>query len=108
MGNRDERKPRSLFSSHGLVLIAISRNPRATLEELAEGTELAPRYVSIVLSQLRSLGFVRRLRDSTLVVDGERRFIAPMLSDRTIDGLLHEVGGADQVTRDGGKPEGVP
>jgi hypothetical protein len=92
VGNRDDRTPASLFSSHGLVLIAAWREPTATLEQLAEMTGLAPRYVSIVLGQLRRLGIIRRDEACGLIVNVDRPLIHPMFAGKPLAALLRAAG----------------
>jgi hypothetical protein len=91
MPKRLDRVPNSLFTSHGLVLIAAHRRPHATIEQISEETGLAPRYVTIVLGQLRHLGFLWRRPDSRLVVNPHRPMLHPMFGRRPTGRLLRRI-----------------
>lgn len=89
------KRPWSLLSSHGLVLVAIARQPDLTVMEIASRTGLSRGSVLRVLRQLqqaRMLDVKRRGRRNAYRVNDATRFRHPILRDKRIGGLLAAVG----------------
>lgn len=53
----------TFLSNHGHVLIAISRDPRARLRDIAEAVGITERAVLLILSDLEAEGIVDRIRE---------------------------------------------
>jgi hypothetical protein len=79
---------KSLLSSHGLVLLAVALSPGSTVEQIAERTDLAPRYVNIVLRDLKHRGLVLRDQEGRLTVNYEARFTHPLFRGRRVQAVL--------------------
>lgn len=55
-------RPWAFLSSHGVVLLEVSRTPHATVRELAERAQLTERQAHRVLADLVEEGYVARDR----------------------------------------------
>ena len=55
-------RPWAFLSSHGVVLLEVSRTPNATVRELAERAQLTERQAHRVLADLVEEGYVARDR----------------------------------------------
>ena len=55
-------RPWAFLSSHGVMLLEVSRTPKATVRELAERAQLTERQAHRVLADLVEEGYVTRDR----------------------------------------------
>lgn len=53
----------TFLSNHGHVLVALSRDPRARLRDLAEAVGITERAVLHILSDLEAEGILERIRE---------------------------------------------
>jgi DNA-binding Lrp family transcriptional regulator len=53
----------TFLSNHGHVLVALSREPRARLRDLAEAVGITERAVLHILSDLEAEGILKRIRE---------------------------------------------
>lgn len=53
----------TLFSSHGLVLASISRNPRRTAREIGDDIGVTERRIATVTRDLEQSGYIERTKD---------------------------------------------
>lgn len=84
----------SFISSHGAVLIAVTRRPDATVREIAEQVSLTERQAHRVLADLVAEGYVARQRvgrRNHYSVDPKRTLRHPALADHTIADLLEKL-----------------
>jgi predicted transcriptional regulator len=58
----DPRTPRSwtFITNHGHVMLAVARNPAATVAQLAAAAEITERSAYRILADLQQAGYVRR------------------------------------------------
>jgi DNA-binding Lrp family transcriptional regulator len=67
MPARVQSKARSgawtFLSNHGHVLVALSRDPRARLRDLAQAVGITERAVLLILSDLEAEGILERIRE---------------------------------------------
>jgi DNA-binding IclR family transcriptional regulator len=86
--------PWSFVSSHGAVLIAVTRQPDATVREIAERVSLTERQAHRVLADLVAEGYVTRERvgrRNRYSVDPKRAMRHPSLEGHTIADLLEKL-----------------
>ena len=53
----------TFLSNHGHVLVALSRDPRARLRDLAQAVGITERSVLLILSDLEEEGILERIRE---------------------------------------------
>ena len=56
----------NFLSNYGLVLTHLVQNPRATLREIARGTDLTERAVYQIVRDLEVSGFIQKRREGGL------------------------------------------
>src|SRR3990172_9926450 len=61
-GDRAVVKKWNFLSNYGLVLTHVFQNPRATLREIARGTDLTERAVYQIVRELEENGFIEKKR----------------------------------------------
>ncbi len=61
-GDRAVAKKWNFLSNYGLVLTHVFQNPRATLREIARGTDLTERAVYQIVRDLEENGFIEKKR----------------------------------------------
>jgi DNA-binding Lrp family transcriptional regulator len=62
MGVRVMAKKWNFLSNYGLILTHLFQNPRATLREIARGTDLTERAVYQIVRDLEEGGFIEKKR----------------------------------------------
>jgi len=80
-----------LLTNHALVLSVIAEEPTVRIREIAERVEITERAVESLLADLISVGFLSRKRvgrRNAYQVHGESRLRHPLVSERTVSGLL--------------------
>jgi DNA-binding transcriptional ArsR family regulator len=115
MGNgaSTDRKTGSwtFLSNHGHVLVALSRDPRARLREVADAVGITERAVLLILSDLEEERIVERIREGrrnryVLHLDAPLRH--PLEAHRTVGELVAMVEGRRATAPErsvGGRPE---
>jgi predicted transcriptional regulator len=91
-------RPWSLLSSHGLILVTVSRYPNLTVVGIADKVRLNRATVLRVLRDLRTIGMldVRRVgRRNAYAVNKDASFRHPVLRDARIEGLLQAFADGD-------------
>src|SRR3972149_10335174 len=61
-GDRAVAKKWNFLSNYGLVLTHVFQNPRATLREIARGSDLTERAVYQIVRDLEEAGFIEKRR----------------------------------------------
>jgi DNA-binding Lrp family transcriptional regulator len=59
----------NFLSNYGLVLTHLVQNPRATLREIARGTDLTERAVYQIVRDLEENGFIQKRREGRRNID---------------------------------------
>jgi DNA-binding transcriptional ArsR family regulator len=86
------------FSSHGLVLICVSRDPYLRLAEIADRVGLTPRAVQTVLRDLEGHGVIERLKEgrrNRYIVNLEAGFRHPLTYGLSLSEGLADIIGSD-------------
>lgn len=86
-----ERPTWTFITSHGSVLLEVSRNPDATVRELAERSAVTERQAHRILADLVAEEYVvreRRGRRNTYRVNPARPMRHPSVADHRIGDLL--------------------
>jgi DNA-binding Lrp family transcriptional regulator len=100
MPKPDISKPRSgtwtFLSNHGHVLVALARDPRARLRDLAQAVGITERAVLLILADLEAEGILERTREGRrnryrLNLDASLRH--PLEEHRTVGELVAMVKG---------------
>lgn len=81
----------SFITSHAAILLAVHRNPNATVRELAQASDLTERQAHRVLGDLVEAGYVARTRvgrRNTYRVDEDQPMRRPTLAHHRIGDLL--------------------
>ena len=87
----------TIFSTHGLVLLHVARNPEAPVREIAAELGLSPRQVNKVLNDLESGRMLTRTRvgrGNRYAVDPSARLRHPILAHVTIGRLIEMLSSA--------------
>ena len=97
-GSRSDRRKGgwTFLSNHGHVLVALSRDPRARLRDVAEAVGITERAVLLILSDLESEGIVKRIREgrrNRYVLNLEAPLRHPLEEHRTAGELVAMVEG---------------
>ena len=93
-----DRKPSAwtFLSNHGHVLVALARNTRARLRDIAEAVGITERAVLLILSDLEAEGIVERTREgrrNRYVLDLDAPLRHPLEEHRTVGELVAMVEG---------------
>jgi DNA-binding MarR family transcriptional regulator len=94
------KRPWSLLSSHGLVLVTVARFGSVTVPEIADKTGLSRSTVLHSLKDLRAAGMLlvrRKGRRNEYEINAAAPFRHPLMSDLEIRGLLESVGRPAQL-----------
>ena len=86
----------TFLSNHGHVLVALSRDPRARLRELAQAVGVTERSVLLILSDLEKEGILERIREgrrNRYVLDLHAPLRHPLEEQRTVGELVAMVEG---------------
>jgi DNA-binding MarR family transcriptional regulator len=89
-----DRPDWSFVSSHGAVLIAVTRHPDATVKEIAERVTLTERQAHRVLADLVAEGYVKRERvgrRNHYAVDQSQKMRHPALAGHAVGDLLDKL-----------------
>jgi hypothetical protein len=84
----------SLFSSHGLVLLSLARQPDQRLRDLADEVGLTERSVQAIVSDLVAGGYLERTRDgrrNRYLVRGDRSLGQPFATRAEVTDFIHAV-----------------
>jgi len=86
----------TFFSNHAHVMVALVRNRRARIRDLAEVVGITERAVQLILADLETEGIVERVREGrrnryVLHLDGALRH--PLEAHRTVRELIRMVEG---------------
>ena len=87
----EPRRPWAFVTSHGVVLIDVSRHPDATVRQIAERAGLTERQAHRVLADLIAEGYVERERAGRrnhYRVNADRPMRHPTLVDHRVGELL--------------------
>lgn len=82
----------TFVSAHGAVLLAVHRDPEATMEDIAEVAGISVRWAIKVVGDLMNEGYLRRERRGRryrYLVDPDRPMRHPVTRDVDIDRLLY-------------------
>lgn len=85
-----------LLSTHGLVLLAVARAPRARIRDIAAEVGITDRACQRVLNDLTSSGFLSRRRvrrRNEYTVHVAQPMPHPLTESHTLAHLLHTLGG---------------
>ncbi|MHB8574467.1 MAG: helix-turn-helix transcriptional regulator [Dehalococcoidia bacterium] len=96
----EEKRQWSLLSSHGQVLISISRAPELTVRRLSQLLNFSERRIMGVLRDLEDAGLIqreRRGRQNLYTINQDAGLRAPLLKELKVRDLLRGLrsGGAD-------------
>ena len=88
-----EKSPRefTLFTTHGLALLAIGRNPSIRVREIANEIGITQRAVQRILDDLCTIGYLavtREGRRNSYRIQPDRRLHHPLLRHLSIGSLL--------------------
>jgi uncharacterized membrane protein len=81
----------SLLSNHGLILVAIARDPEARVRDIAESVGITERAAHRIVADLCVEGFISRTRvgrRTRYEIHAERHFRHPALRSEVIGPLL--------------------
>lgn len=87
----EERRQWSLLSSHGQVLISISRAPELTVRRLSQLLNFSERRIMGVLRDLEDAGLIqreRRGRQNLYIINQDAGLRAPLLKEYKVRDLL--------------------
>ena len=87
----EERRQWSLLSSHGQVLVSISRAPEMTVRRLSQLLNFSERRIMGVLRDLEDAGMIRRERrgrQNLYIINVDASLRAPLLKDYTVRDLM--------------------
>ena len=96
------------ITNHAQVLLALARNPRASVAELAEAARITERSAYRLLADLQKAGYVRRRkvgRENRYEINHEQPLHDPMVEDGVVGDLLRLAAG--QVTGQPGQLRAV-
>ena len=91
MAEGGERRQWSLLSSHGQVLVSISRSPELTVRRLSLLLNFSERRIMGVLRDLEDAGLIQRRRkgrQNLYVINLDAQLRAPLVRDLTVRDLL--------------------
>jgi hypothetical protein len=80
----------TLFSSHGLVLVSISRNPRKTAREIADDVGITERRTTMIIRDLEQAAYIEKMKNgrrNIYRIDPDAPLV-PRLSDTAVGDLL--------------------
>ena len=105
--SRDLRTLRSwsFVTNHGHVLLAVARNPAATVAELAAAAEITERSTYRILADLQRAGYVQRRkvgRHNAYEINSGLPLRDPTVEDESVRSLLGLVADAEDVEGHGG------
>ena len=79
-----------LFSSHGLVLASISRNPSKTAREIADDAGITERRTAMIINDLEQTGYIEKTKNgrrNLYRIDPDAPLV-PRLSDAAVGDML--------------------
>jgi len=94
----------TFITNHAQVLLALARNPRASVVELADAAQITERSAYRVLADLQKAGYVRRTkvgRENRYEINRQQALHDPMMEGGVVGDLLKLVAG--EVTRRPGR-----
>ena len=97
----------NFLSNYGLVLTHLFQNSRATLREIARGTDLTERAVYQIVRELELSGFIEKKREgrrNTYTVNESALFSFPVYRDLNIAQM---VAALRRIMADTAKPDSV-
>ena len=86
----------TFLSNHAHVLVALGRDPRARIRDIAEAVGITERAVLMVLADLEAEGIIERIREgrrNRYVLNLDVALRHPLESHRTVAQLLRMVDG---------------
>lgn len=101
----------NFLSNYGLVLTHLFQNPRATLREIARGTDLTERAVYQIVRELDHSGFIEKKRmgrRNTYTVDRNALFSFPVYRELNIAQMVAALRRFLDETKDGYEPVATP
>ena len=78
----------NFLSNYGLVLTHLVQNPRATLREIARGTDLTERAVYQIVRDLEVSGFIQKRRRNIYTVNEGALFSFPVYQQLNIAQMI--------------------
>jgi DNA-binding transcriptional ArsR family regulator len=88
----------TFITNHAQVLLALARNPKATVAELAEAAQITERSAYRVLADLQRAGYVRRRkvgRHNSYEINPRLPLRDPIIENELVNDLLRLVGDKD-------------
>ena len=88
----------TFITNHAQVLLAVARNPKATVVELASTAEITERSAYRILADLQQAGYVRRRkvgRHNTYEINPALPLRDPTIENELVSDLLKLVGDGD-------------
>jgi DNA-binding Lrp family transcriptional regulator len=101
----------NFLSNYGLVLTHLFQNPRATLREIARGTDLTERAVYQIVRELETNHFIQKKRvgrRNTYTVDRNALFSFPVYRDLNIAQMVAALRHILDETKEGRDMAAVP
>lgn len=81
----------NFLSNYGLVLTHLFQNPRATLREIARGTDLTERAVYQIVRDLEEGGFIEKKREgrrNTYIINESALFGYPIYGELNVAQMI--------------------
>jgi DNA-binding IclR family transcriptional regulator len=91
-------RPWTFLTIHGRLLLAVARNPEATVAELAEASQVTERSAYRILAELQKAGYVYRQkvgRRNRYVINGALPLGDAVVENELVRDLLGLIHGAD-------------
>ena len=85
------RKPWTLLTSHGRVLLLIAQNPNLRIRDLAELADITERSAQTIVTDLEEVGYIDRERigrRNTYRINRDLPFRHPAEADHTVGELI--------------------
>lgn len=90
----------TFLTTHGLVLLAIARDPSATQREIGDAVGITERTASKAIGELVEAGYLRRFREgrrNRYELDTDAALRHPLSRDHQVRDLVALLGAADTV-----------
>jgi hypothetical protein len=90
----------TFITNHAQVLLAVARNPAATVVQLADAAEITERSAYRILADLQRAGYVQRLklgRHNVYEINPSLPLLDPTIANERVSDLLRLVSHSDVV-----------